>query len=88
MLQIRGAVSNRPAGADMRKPKMDSNGRRPRREGTLCYGAAYYVFPKSTIKKAETRILEVERKELPKGLTYWAAVDYLSKMRREGKYNA
>lgn len=26
MLQIRGAVSNRPAGADMRKPKMDSNG--------------------------------------------------------------
>jgi hypothetical protein len=43
---------------------------------------------KWTIKKAETRILEVERKELPKGLTYWAAVDYLSKMRREGKYNA
>ena len=41
---------------------------------------------KWTIKKAETRILEVERKELPKGLTYWAAVDYLSKMRREGKY--
>lgn len=43
---------------------------------------------KWTIKKAETRILEVERKELSKGLTYWAAVDYLSKMRREGKYDA
>lgn len=43
---------------------------------------------KWTIKKAEIRILEVERKELPKGLTYWAAVDYHSKMRREGKYNA
>lgn len=42
---------------------------------------------KWTIKKAEIRILEVERKELPKGLTYWAAVDYLSKMRREGKYD-
>lgn len=42
---------------------------------------------KWTIKKAETRILEVERKELPKGLTYWAAVDYLNKMRREGKYH-
>lgn len=40
---------------------------------------------KWTIKKAEIRILEVERKELPKGLTYWAAVDYLSKMRQEGK---
>ena len=43
---------------------------------------------KWTIKKAEIRILEVARKDLPKGLTYWAAVDYLSKMRREGKYDA
>ena len=42
---------------------------------------------KWTIKKAETRILEVEKKGLVKGLTYWAAVDFLKKMHREGKYS-
>lgn len=42
---------------------------------------------KWTIKKAEACVMKVEMMKLPKNLTYWAAVDYLRKMRREGKYH-
>lgn len=40
---------------------------------------------KWTIKKAEACVMKVEVMKLPKSLEYWAAVDYLRKMRREGK---